>query len=70
MADRRFNPRAMMEKAIEVMLQSREEPRTDGKASPRVGAVLVTSSELLSWKGSWSCFSGANSVKGTMPSSR
>jgi ATP-dependent DNA helicase RecG len=37
----------MMEKAIEVMLQSVAEPRSDGKASPKVGAVLVTSSDLL-----------------------
>lgn len=41
MADRRFNPRTMMEKAIEVMLQSIAEPRPDHKASPRVGAVLI-----------------------------
>ncbi len=51
MAQRRFNPRAMMQKAIEVMLQSVSEPRTDGKASPRVGAVLVTSGELFQSKG-------------------
>ncbi len=35
-----FNPRALMEKSIEVMKQSVAEPREDGKASPRVGAVL------------------------------
>ena len=46
MPERRFNPRAMMEKAIEVMLQSIAESRSDGKASPKVGAVLVTSSGL------------------------
>jgi hypothetical protein len=32
-----------MEKAVEVMLQSISESRQDGKASPRVGAVLVPS---------------------------
>ena len=31
----------MMEKAVEAMKQSINEPREDGKASPRVGAVLV-----------------------------
>jgi ATP-dependent DNA helicase RecG len=36
----------MMQKATEVMLQSIAEPRSDGKASPKVGAVLVTSPEL------------------------
>src|SRR5690348_9249513 len=36
-----FSPRAMMEKAVEVMRQSVNEPRTDQKASPLVGAVLV-----------------------------
>ena len=41
MADRRFNARAMMLRAIEVMLQSIAEPRTDGKANPKVGAVLI-----------------------------
>ena len=34
-------PREFMELAIEVMRQSVPEPRADGKASPRVGAVLV-----------------------------
>lgn len=51
MAERRFNPRAMMQKAIEVMLQSVAEPRDDGKASPKVGAVLVASPDLLPSKG-------------------
>jgi ATP-dependent DNA helicase RecG len=46
MADRDFNPRAMMEKAIEVMLQSVAEPRIDAKASPKVGAVLIVPYEL------------------------
>ncbi len=36
-----FNPRALMELAIEEMLKSVHEPREDGKASPMVGAVLV-----------------------------
>lgn len=34
-------PREFMEMAIEVMRQSVPEPRKDGKASPKVGAVLV-----------------------------
>jgi len=38
---RNFNPRAMMEKAVQVMRQSINEPRRDDKASPLVGAVLV-----------------------------
>jgi ATP-dependent DNA helicase RecG len=36
-------PRELMELAIEVMRQSVSEPRKDGKASPKVGAVLVKS---------------------------
>lgn len=36
-----FDARKMMEKAIEVMKESINEQRTDGKASPLVGAVLV-----------------------------
>jgi pyrimidine deaminase RibD-like protein len=44
--DRDFNPRAMMEKAIDLMLQSVNEPRQDGKASPKVGAVLIVPYEL------------------------
>lgn len=35
-----LDPREMMELAIEVMRQSVNEPRADGKASPLVGAVL------------------------------
>lgn len=35
-----FNPRNLMERAIDVMRQSLHEPRTDGKATPSVGAVL------------------------------
>jgi ATP-dependent DNA helicase RecG len=41
----------MMQKAIEVMLQSVAEQRADGKACPKVGAVLVASTELLQSKG-------------------
>jgi len=37
----KFDPRKMMEKAIEMMKQSINEPRSDKKASPLVGAVLV-----------------------------
>ena len=33
--------RKLMEQAIEVMRQSVNEPRSDGKASPKVGAVLL-----------------------------
>jgi ATP-dependent DNA helicase RecG len=40
-AKRNFDPRKMMEKAIEVMKLSINEPRADGKPSPLVGAVLV-----------------------------
>jgi ATP-dependent DNA helicase RecG len=36
----KFNPRNLMERAIEVMRQSVTEPRTDGKVDPKVGAVL------------------------------
>ena len=39
----KFDARKMMEKAIEVMKQSVNEPRADKKASPQVGAVLVKS---------------------------
>ena len=37
----KFEPRKLMEKAIEVMRRSVNEPRADKKASPLVGAVLV-----------------------------
>ena len=37
----KHTPRQLMELAIEVMRQSVPEPRKDGKASPKVGAVLV-----------------------------
>jgi ATP-dependent DNA helicase RecG len=36
----KFNPRELMEKAIAVMKQSISEPRKDGNATPKVGAVL------------------------------
>lgn len=36
-----FSPRAMMEVAIEQMRQSIAERRSDGKLSPKVGAVLI-----------------------------
>lgn len=39
-AKTRFDPRALMEFAIEVMERSVPEPRTDGKIDPKVGAVL------------------------------
>jgi ATP-dependent DNA helicase RecG len=39
----KFDPRKLMERAIEVMRQSINEPRADKKASPLVGAVLVKS---------------------------
>jgi len=38
---RQYEPRRLMELAIEVMSQSVPEPRPDGKASPKVGVVLV-----------------------------
>lgn len=37
----KFDPRKLMEKAIEVMKQSVNEPRVDKKASPLVGAALM-----------------------------
>ena len=36
----KFDKRKLMEKAIDVMLESVSEPRSDGKDSPMVGAVL------------------------------
>jgi ATP-dependent DNA helicase RecG len=36
-----MNPRSLMERAIEVMKNSVEESRVDGKVVPRVGALLV-----------------------------
>lgn len=38
-----LSPRVFMERAVQVMRESVAEPRRDGKASPWVGAVLVTS---------------------------
>src|ERR1043166_7149701 len=40
---RRMNtaPRKLMELAVEVMRRAIAEPRADGKASPKVGAVLI-----------------------------
>jgi ATP-dependent DNA helicase RecG len=38
---RSLDPRALMERAVEVMRESVDEPRADGKACPKVGAVLV-----------------------------
>lgn len=35
-----FDSRHLMEQAVDVMRQSRAEPRKDGKATPKVGAVL------------------------------
>lgn len=40
MATKRFDPRKLMELAVDVMVKSTQEPRGDGKASPLVGAVL------------------------------
>lgn len=40
-AKSKFDPRKLMEKAIEVMRSSVAEKRTDGKPNPLVGAVLV-----------------------------
>lgn len=37
----KFDPRKMMELAVDVMKNSVGEPRSDGKSSPLVGAVLV-----------------------------
>jgi ATP-dependent DNA helicase RecG len=40
MPRKRFDPRKLMELAVDVMVKSTQEPRGDGKASPLVGAVL------------------------------
>lgn len=42
-AKQKFNPRKLMEKAIEVMKESVHEPRPDGKPLPNVGAVIYKS---------------------------
>jgi ATP-dependent DNA helicase RecG len=47
MAKAKFDPRKLMEKAIDVMRQSVHEPRDDGKASPMVGAVLYKSDGII-----------------------
>lgn len=39
-AKNKFNPRKLMELAVDVMKQSLHEPRADGKPLPNVGAVL------------------------------
>jgi hypothetical protein len=39
-ATKRFDPRKLMELAVEVMVKSTQEPRGDDKASPLAGAVL------------------------------
>jgi len=36
----KFNPRELMEKAIEAMKLSISEPRDDGNVTPKVGAAL------------------------------
>ena len=40
MTTKSFDPRKLMELAVDVMVKSKQEPRSDGKASPLVGAVL------------------------------
>ncbi len=40
MTTKSFDPRKLMELAVDVMVKSKREPRGDGKASPLVGAVL------------------------------
>lgn len=46
MATKRFDPRKLMELAVDVMVKSTQEPRGDGKASPLVGAVLWNDGEV------------------------
>ena len=41
MSDLRFKPQAIMTMAVEAMRQSVDESRGDGKATPKVGAVLL-----------------------------
>jgi len=36
----KFNPRFLMEQAVEIMRESVHEPRDDGRATPSVGAVI------------------------------
>ena len=40
MTTKSFDPRKLMELAVDVMVKSKQLPRSDGKASPLVGAVL------------------------------
>jgi ATP-dependent DNA helicase RecG len=40
MTTKTFDPRKLMELAVDVMVKSTQEPRGDGKSSPLVGAVL------------------------------
>lgn len=40
MTTKSFDARKLMELAVDVMVKSKQEPRSDGKASPLVGAVL------------------------------
>ncbi|MEZ4488905.1 MAG: hypothetical protein R3F51_15070 [Cyanobacteriota/Melainabacteria group bacterium] len=40
MSTSKYDPRSLMEKAVQVMEQSIGEKREDGKATPAVGAVL------------------------------
>ena len=39
--EKKFDPKKYMQMAIDVMMQSVEEPRSDGKVSPKVGAILI-----------------------------
>ncbi len=43
----RFDARKFMERAVLVMQESIGEPRTDGEASPAVGAVLWKSEDKV-----------------------
>ena len=49
-SNQEFNPRQYMLLAIEAMRKSIDEPRTDGKVSPKVGAVIVKSNGDFSEK--------------------
>jgi ATP-dependent DNA helicase RecG len=46
-AIQKFDPRKLMELAVEAMRESVNEPRADGKASPKVGAVLWRSDGIM-----------------------
>jgi len=43
----KFDPRALVEEAIVAMKQSFNEPRGDGGASPKVGAVIWKPDETI-----------------------